>query len=327
MTNADDASHNFIVKARDGNACYGSSRGTEILVFVDDEVSPVLTITDTRIKRPEGKYVGFDLFDGAANHQVCLTDFFAHVLKSAVIRQSQPNVLLKTFGDLIYEACFRVDRSGNSQFNTTQMGSFINYSLNELYNRLGYCKWWHSYLLFTAKAGIRFIETPAYVGLIYDIVDVANGRQMTKKTGQYLNTIDPLRSSSGTPFQYVETANGDNGANLAELSPVPAADTLCKIEYYWKPVPMVELTDVPRFPPEHNEILIFGALKRASQYDTSQKFYQTNLMSWKEALSDLLQARRQTMKGVERLTEANDLIRQKAVFGGGPVTRLDQLGF
>lgn len=313
-------SHNFIVKVRD------HARGAEILVFIGDEVSPVLTVVDYKNQCPKGMYVGFDINDGTLYDQVSIADFYAHILRSAVIRNPQPVPELKNFGDLIYEACFRIDRAGNSQFNQTQMGNFINYSLAEIYNRLGWCKWWLSSMYFNIKQGIRDYEFPAYVGLVYDIVDLSNGRSLTEEKLQDYNRMDPKREYSGIPGSYVPSRTGDLSSTIVTLTTTPSSDISARLDFYWKPIPMVDLTDIPFFPPNFNEILIFGALKRGSQYDTSKNFYMTNQKSYEDMLRDLMEYRRQTLKGTHRIITENDLVRSRRVGSVGPVTRAEQLG-
>ena len=206
-----------------------------------------------------------------------------------------------------------------------QMGNFINYALNEIYNRLGWCRWWRACYTFTTVSGVALYELPAYVGLIYDIRDMDVGRPLAKKTHQWLNRTDPLRDSTGSSYRYAEHGSGDLGGVVIELNPIPANAVTVLLDYYWRPIPMTEFTDIPFFPPEHLEVIILGALKRGAQYDTSRKAYQEAYRAWRDALSDLMEARRRDMKDGERLITDVEASRSESVSGLGPVTRAEQL--
>lgn len=320
-TLSDNDSDIFAIKTRDHDY------GTEILVFINDEVTPILTYVDANTQRPKGTLVGFNLFDGTVHHQVSLTEFFAHVLRSSIIRAPQPVPKIRNFGDLVTEACFRVDRAGNSQFNATQMGNFINDALAEIYNRLGFCRWWRTSKTFTTADGISRYELWPFVKLIYDIRDMSVGRTLSKKNLQHVNRTDPLRNFTGTAYRYSESGSGDLMGPVIELNPCPSGQTIILVDFYWRPIPMIELTDIPFFPPDHSEILIVGAMKRACRYDTSQKARIENDQLFQDLMANLLQARREDMKEGERMPTDLELMRAETVSGLGPITRAEQLGF
>jgi hypothetical protein len=160
---------------------------------------------------------------------------------------------------------------------------------------------------------------------IYDIRDMEIGRPLSNKHRQWLNLTDPLRDSTGSPYRYDEHGSGDLCNLIIELNPCPSGATIVIVDAYWRPIPMVEYTDIPFFPPQHLEILILGALKRATQYDTSKKAFADNFKAWKDALSDLMEARRRSNKSEERLMTDIEVDRATSISGLGPVTRAEQL--
>lgn len=315
-------SHNLIVKCRDTN------RGAaEILVFLDDEVTPVLTVSDRRPDRPDGLYVGFDIFDSGVLDRISLGEFYANILRSAVIKNPVPVPELKTFGDLKYETAFRLDRGGDSQFTLTMIGNFLNHAQNEVYNAEGYWKWAERVFCFCTAAAIRLYELPAWVAMPYDVIETSNGRQLGKANQQDLNRSDPKRSASGVPGRYAELGQGDNGGIVLALDPVPAGQYGIEVPSYAKPTPMVEDNDQPMVPPEFVEILIFGALRRAFQYSDDEKGWKISVGEFASMLAKMRRANYRTTKGVTRLRTVNELIRTANLQGLGPVTRAQQLGF
>lgn len=312
--------HNFAVKVRD------NARGAaEILVFLDDLVTPILAVQDRRTDKPMGRYVGFDINDLTGGQHVTLGEFYAHVLRSAVIKNPAPVPVLRNFGDLKYEAAFRLDRGGDSQFNQTMMGNFINDAQNEIFFSEEFWWWADRTLCFITKAEDQNVEFPAYVGLIYDLTETTSGRQLGRCTLQDINRVNPQRSASGVPTAYCERGIGDLAGRVITFDRKCAGQYAMVLDYYAKAVPMIEDTDLPMIPPEFNEILILGALERGFQHSDDLKGFQMVAAKKNAMLVQMRRANHRTAKGVTRMRTVNELART-AQFSG-PMTRMEQLGY
>jgi hypothetical protein len=317
-----DETHNFIVKCRD------TKRGSaEILVFLDDEVTPVLTVTDYRPDRPDGLYVGFDICDTAGTSRVSMGEFFATILRSAVIKNPLPVPEIKTFGDLKYETAFRLDRGGDSQHDGNRIGEFLNHCQNEVFNAEGYWRWADRVFCFSTASGTRLYELPAWVSMVYDVVEQSNGRQLGRVNYQDVKRWDPANRRSGVPANFAEVGRGDNGGIVLAFDPIPGGQYGIEVPCYTKATPMVEDNDQPMIPPEFMEVLIFGALRRGFQYSDDEKGWKIAAGEFSAMLAKMRRANYRTPKGVLRMRTVNELVRTSDYHGLGPVTRAQQLGF
>ena len=316
---ADGEVHNLIVKCRD------AAKGVaQVLVYLDDEVTPKLNVTDLAAGKPSGLYVGFDLNCPHVIDDVLLTEFYTSILRSAVIKNPMPVPVLKTFADLIYEVGFRMDRSVNSQFSAAMLGEFINHAQAEVCMVEGFWKWLRRTLCFTTGQGAQVIELPAQVAMIYDLTEVSSGRQLARCTLQDINRTDPARAASGVPSAYAEQGSGDNGGLVIVLDRTCGGCYSMMLDFYAKHIPMIEDGDLPLVPPEYIEVLIWGALERGYQHSDDQKGFQMALAKKQEHLRLMRRDNQRTAKGLARMTVANNLIRSKSF--QGPTTRADQLG-
>jgi hypothetical protein len=311
--------HLLIVKVRD------AERGADIRVFVDDDVTPVLTVIDTRTTRPEGLYVGFELSDASGNQVPRIGEFYAHVLRSSVIRNPYPIPVLKNFGDLKYELGYRLDRAGNSQFDDSARGELLNYALNEVWLAEGYWRWCLKVKDFVTRADTRFYELPAYVGLEYDLVNQSMPMVLGKTNMQHLFRLDPGSGQVGTASGYAVVGIGDFGGPVIMLDRTPAGAESMLLPYYAKPVPMVEDTEIPLIPPEYLEVLIFGALKRASAFAGLQRLTAYAAAEHESMLAKMRRANHRTVKGNLHLRTVEQMSREQ-VATLRPMTRLEQLG-
>jgi len=324
LTTGEDNGHTLIVKVRDGLHC--TQEVTDILVYVDDQVSPALVVRDARTTRPEGLYVGFDIADEDGNQAVTLGEFYAHVLRSSVIKNPQPVPELKNFGDLQYEVGYRLDREGDSQTNTEMRKHFINYAHQEVW-REQLWKWAFRVFHFYTQSGMRRYDLPAFIGLEYDVVEGSAGSQIGKVTRQDLRRIDPLQSGSGTPTGYTILGYGDLGGLVLEFDRTPGGQYLMELPYYAKPIPMVEDTDIPIIPPEFNEILVWGALRRGAMQAGLKALYEQAAAEYMKMIADMKRADHRTVKGLTRMRSAIRLDRRRTIATRGPVTRAETLGF
>lgn len=313
-------SHNIIMKVRD------NERGAQIDVYVDSEVIPTLTIVDRANMRPNGTLSGFGLLDTNATQNISITEFLSYVLKSAIIKAIRPPIRLLSLGDLVNMCSYRLDRSGNSQFPGPAMVDFINFAIDEIYNELTPWQWAYRTMAVPVPANTQYLELPAYVAMLYDVVDQTFGYQLSKVKPQDLNRVDPLRNRSGNACSFTTVGRGDFGNLIVELSPVLNTDTMFVLPYYAKPVPLEEYSDIPLIPTQWLEIVVYGALKRGGQYDTDQTFFKNTVGSWERMMNRMKRQNYTDVKHIGRMRTANDLIHQKATSVLGPVTRAGQLG-
>ncbi len=317
-----DELHTLMVKVRD------VERGVaQVLVYLDDMVTPKLTVTDRAAGKPSGKYVGFDLSDSTGGQTIELSGFWTGLLRSAVIKNPMPVPALKTFGDLIYEVGFRVDRSGNSQFSAAMLGEFINHAQAEVCIAEGFWKWLRRSLCFTTAQGAQVLELPAHVAMIYDLTETSSGRQLAKCNLQDINRTDPARARSGVPSAYAEQGSGDNGGLVIIFDRTTGGCYSMVLDFYAKHVPMVDDSDLPLVPPEYVEVLIWGALERAFQHSDDQKGFGMAMAKKAEMIRLMRRDNQRTAKGLTMMTVANQTARSKVFQGAGPVTRAEQLGF
>jgi hypothetical protein len=317
-----DEVHNLIVKVRD------TTRGpAEIVVYLDDELSPALQLSDRRADKPSGKYVGFDIMDTTGNQNPLISEFYAAVLRSSVIKNPMPQPTLKTFGDLKYETAFRLDRGGDSQFSAAMLGEFINHAQNEVCAFEGYWKWLDRVMCFVTNSDMQDVELPAYVQMVYDLTEKTNGRQLGRCNLQDINRTDPTRARTGVPTAYAERGRGDNGGLVLCLDRKCGGQYSMVLDFYAKPCPMVEDTDLPMVPPEYIEVLIWGALERAFQHSDDLKGFQMASNMKTRWLMLMRRANQRSTKGLLRMITANEQVRTAVVAGAGPVTRAQQLGY
>lgn len=282
--------HTMIAKVVDAgrSSSLDADLGARISVYIDDEITPALTCLDQRTGRPEGLYVGFDISDNDYQESVTLGEFYAAVLRSSVIRNPQAMPELRTFGDLKYEAAFRLDRAGNSQFDATMIGHFVNDAQAEVYRANHPWPWAERITHFTTAEGVVCYELPPYVKWPGGLTDRTNGRVLLKRTWKDMNRLDPGASvNPGNPFAYTVIGTGDYGGLVIRLMWTPDGEYYVELPYYARPIPMVEDTDLPLIPPEYNEILIFGALKRGSQYSDGKTLYQTSSVDFDKMLAQM----------------------------------------
>jgi len=324
LTTGKDNGHTLIVKVREGIHCV--QEVTDILVYVDDQVSPALTVRDARTTRPEGLYVGFDIADTEGNEAVTLGEFYAHVLRSSAIRNPQPVPELKNFGDLQYELGYRLDREGDSQTNTTMRKHFINYAHAEVWREMLW-KWAFRVFYFYTQAGMRRYELPAYVGLEYDVVDGTYGAQIGKITRQDMRRVDPRQQGSGAPASYTILGYGDLGGLVIEFNRTPSGQLLMELPYYAKPIPMVNDTDIPIIPPEYNEVLIWGGLRRGAMLAGLKNLYAQAAQEYMKMIADMKRADHRSVKGLTRMRSAVHLERSRVLASRGPTTQAEALGF
>lgn len=285
--------HTLIVKVRDSQSSQkaGNIAQTELLVYLDDEVSPVLTTFDQRVARPEGLFVGIDITDTDHTQAAFIGEFYTHVLRSAIIRNPSPIPILKNFGDLQRELGFRTDRAGNSQFDQEARAAFLNYAMNEIYLEEGFWKWAERRLCFATAKGVREYELPAYVSIPGGLTDRSNGRMLTKGTWKDMRRINPDDAvGTSTPLGYGITGTGDFGGPVVFIQPVPDGQYTLEMPFYAKPVPMIDDTDIPMIPPEYLEVLLYGALKRTAQYSDNSTLWQTASADWQRMMAKMKRA-------------------------------------
>jgi len=319
-----DEGHTLIAKVRDGLHCV--QEVTDILVYVDDQVSPALVVRDARTSRPEGLYVGFDIADTEGAESVALGEFYAHVLRSSVVKNPQPVPELKNFGDIQYELGYRLDRDGDSQTDVNIRRELINYAHQEVWREQVW-RWAFRVFYFYTQAGLRRYEMPAYVGLEYDVVETSNGIQIGKQTRQDMRRVDPGQTRSGTPTGYTILGYGDLGGLVLELNRTPQGQCLMELPYYAKPIPMIEDTDIPIIPPEFNEILLWGSLRRGAMLAGLKDLYAQAAGEYSKMMADMIRAEHRTLKGLTRMRSAIRLDRTRVVASRGPVTQAEALGF
>jgi hypothetical protein len=90
---------------------------------------------------------------------------------------------------------------------------------------------------------------------------------------------------------------------------------------YVKPVPMVEGTDIPMLPPEYNEALVLGAVKRAAQYTDARTLYVEAAQEFEKILEQMRRediARREENK-LTRMVNINELKRKEGTLARWPV--------
>lgn len=313
----DIESHVVSMKVRE------QATGAQLDVFVDNDVCPVLSYTDQKNKRPGGLHTGFGLVDDASQ-DVSLTEFLSYVLRSSSIKPVRPPVRLLTFGDLIHQASFRLDRSGNSQFPADEMGNYINFAIDEIYNELTPWSWAFRSMSFVVPQGTRYVELPPYVSLLYDVINSTLGYSLQKITSQQLNRANPLNNSTGSSHAFTVMGMGDFGGLVLEVNPIPAADAVFVIQYYAKSIPMEEDNEIPLIPTQWLELVIHGALKRGAQYDTDQRLYQNVNGAWERMMNRMKRQHYTDMKFKPRFTTTNEIAHK--TYMGGPVTRAEQLG-
>lgn len=312
--------HSFAFKIRE------AFRGTQLDVFVDNDVVPVLSYTCYLDKRPEGKMVGFGIEDNSGSQNTSVSEFLSYILKSSAIKPVRPPVRLLTLQDIVYQCQYRLDRSGNSQFPEEIMQDLVNFAQDEVYNELTVWKWAFREMVVPVVANTRYLELPPHVALLYDIRDQSIGYQLSVVSQQDLNRVDPRRERTGTSYSAVIVGMGDYGGPVVELTPVPSSDTVFVLPYYAKPVPMSQPSDLPLIPTNFNEILVFGALKRGSMSDTDSMFMQGIHASWERMMLKMKRQNAVDMKKIPRMVTGNELFRNKATSLLGPVTRAQQLG-
>jgi hypothetical protein len=312
--------HNVAMKVRD------NERGAQIDIFIDEEVSPTLTYVDRLNTRPNGSYAGFGIIDANTTQEISITEYLSYVLRSAVIKAIRPPVRLLSLGDLVTQCSYRLDRAGNSQFDESYMVDFINFAIDEIYNELTVWSWAYRTMCLNVAAETRYLELPPYVAKLYDLVDGSLGYQLSKVTPQQLNRADPRRARSGSAYSFTVTGRGDFGSLVVELTPLPNSDTVFNVPYYAKPVPLSEYNEIPLIPTQWLEVVIFGALKRAAQYDTDANFYQSSVASWERLVNRMKRQNYTDLKMIPRMETMNNLVRSKATSIVGPVTRAQQLG-
>lgn len=312
--------HIFAMKVRE------HYRGTQIDIFIDNDVIPIMHFVNYADRRPDGKAVGFGLFDQTLSGNVSAMEFNSYILKSSFIKPVRPPVRLLTFQDIIYQCQYRLDRSGNSQFDENVMGDFVNFAYDEVYNELTPWKWAFRQEVVTVPAGTRYIEFPAYVSMLYDAVDMTLGYQLSKVMPMDINATDPDKADTGGPYRLAVVANGDNGGLVAELNPVPQSDLAFMYQFYARPTPLTEPGDIPFIPSNWLEVLVFGALKRGSMSDTDTAFMQANNMSWERMMNRMKRQNYLDLKTMPRLRTANEMFHEKAGTRFGPLTRAAQLG-
>lgn len=285
--------HKFVVKVTDADRSLSLSDaapdlGAEIKVYMDDQIGPVLTCVDQNTLRPEGKYVGFDMLDSSGSEGVTLGEFYGYVSRSAVIRNPVNMPELKNFGDLIYETGYRLDRHGNSQFNTTVLGSYINEAYQEVWRFTHPWTWAFRITHFTTRTGVRCYELPAYVKSVTGLTDKDNPKVLCKGTWKDMRRADPGdQVNSQYPLSYQVLGMGDFGGPVISLFPVPGGEYFIEVPYYARPIPMVEMTDVPLIPVEYFEALVYGALKRGAQYSDAQTLYQISTAEFDKMLQQM----------------------------------------
>jgi len=314
--------HFLIVKVRDAD------NGAEVRVYLDDEISPVLSHFDRRSMRPMGFYVGFDMADTAGTETVFCDEFFAHVLKSAVIKMPQPVPELKNFGDLQYETAYRLDRAGNSQFSPEKIASYLNYVQNDVYNANHPWTWCERLYHFTTRDGIRCYELPPWIGWPQHLTDKTNARMLDKAGWHEVRMEDPGdNAGAGWPFRYSVAGWGDFGQPVIALDPIPSAECYIEMPVYAKPIPMVEDTDLPLIPPEYLEVLIYGAIMRGAEFSDAKAVWQVSSAQYARILA--LMRRQDIAKRDEnqylRLKNINEVKRRQGA--GASALRASSLGW
>jgi hypothetical protein len=268
--------HKLIVKVTDADRSLsfsesGPDLGALVQVYLDDQIAPVCTYLDQQPERPEGQYIGFDIADSDGTETVTMGEFYGMVLRSAVIRNPQAVPLLDNFGDLIYETAYRLDRHGNSQFNSTVLGKFINRAHQEVYRMNHPWTWGFRITYFTTRAGVRCYELPPFVKMPGGLTDKDNGRILVKQGWKDMRRLDPGdKLSTSYPYNYEVLGIGDWGGPVIAITPIPNDEYFIEMPFYAKAIPMVEMTDLPLLPPEYNEILVFGGLKRGAAYSDAR---------------------------------------------------------
>jgi len=274
--------HKLMVRVRDADrslsiGANGPDLGAQIDVYLDDVISPVLTTMDQRTLRPEGRYVGFDIEDTDGTETVTLGEFYAYVGRSMAVRNPLEMPRLDNFGDLIYETQFRLDRAGNSQFNDQMIGRFINRAHEEVFRLTHPWTWAFKITHFTTREGVRCYELPPYVSIPASLADMTNARILDREGWKDMRRLDPGdEMSNDYPWNYQVLGIGDFGGPVIALKPIPNGEYFIELPYYANPVPMVETTDMPILPPKYNEILVYGALKRAASYSDAKTLYTTS---------------------------------------------------
>lgn len=275
-----DRAHKLVVKVTDADRSLSMGEGApdmgaEIKVYVDDQVSPVLTCVDQRTIRPEGRYIGFDVLDSDGAMTARIGEFYGYVLRSAVIRNPQAVPKLDNFGDLIYETAFRLDRAGNSQFDMDKLGTFINRAHQEVWRFTHPWTWGFRITYFTTRDGVRCYELPAYVKTVGGLTDKTNARMLAKEGWKEMRRVDPGDDATGSySYTYQVLGIGDFGGPVVAMKPIPGGEYFIEMPYYARPIPMVESTDLPLLPPEYNEVLVHLALKRGAAYSDNKTLYE-----------------------------------------------------
>jgi hypothetical protein len=299
--------------------------GAEIIVYLDDEVSPVLTHMDRRTLRPMGLYTGFDMLDTVGQAVFC-DEFFSYVLKSSVVKMPQSVPQLRNFGDLIYECAYRTDRAGNSQFDAVKMGHYINHAQMEVYRANHPWTWAERILHFTTRGGVRCYELPPWVAWPQHLADESSARYLDKTGYHVLAMQDPGHNAGpGSPFRYSLVGWGDFGQPVIAIDPAPSGAYYIEMPCYAKPIPMVENIDIPLIPPEDIEVLIYGALKRSSEFSDAKTLFQTANFNFETILKRMV--RRDIAKRDEnqttRLVSMNEVMRSRGLAG----LRVSELGW
>ncbi len=275
--------------------------GARLSLFFDNQDAALLTYSDRIAPVPRG--------DGYVGLRAMTSPGIAWKVDNIVLRRLLSIEVPKNFemplwswDRLADSVLWRLERGANAQLSRQKILELLGCAEQEAVQKCGE-PWWTD-RVFQLVTDTMLNDMPIWIERIQDAIQPGRQTPIALKTREEFNIFNCARNKTGTPNMLVFMGLNDDGSCQYALYPTPTGSLTITCYVKARPGLISDSGLIPLVPPEHVEILIFGALRRAARYDVDPRVVTENEQMWQEArLAIIRDHKRKTQQGARVITD------------------------
>lgn len=269
--------------------------GVRLSLFFDNEQTALLTYSDRMAPVPRG--------DGYIGLRAMTSPGITWKVDNVVLRRLLNIEIPKNFemplwswDRLADSVRWRLERGGNPQLSREKVLELLGFAEQEIVKKCGEPWWLRRVYQLTTDTMLN--DMPIWVERIQDAIQSGKRTPIAMKTREEFNVLNCARTKTGTPNMLVFMGLNDDGSCQYALYPAPTGSLTITTYVIARPGYIADSGLIPLVPPEHVEVLVFGALRRAARYDVDPRVVTENDQMWQEArLAIIRDHKRKTQQG------------------------------
>ena len=289
------------------------SSGVKLSLFMDDDDTALVTFSDRLQPTPRGEgYIGVRSMS-SAGVVTKVDDVTLRRLMNVEVPKAF-EVPVWSWGRLADHSLLRLEGGGNPQLSRALMLDMLAWAEEEIAQKAGEPYWLDRVYELTTSS--RLNDLPPWIGRVKGAF--VSGQQTPIKIipRHEHNVNESARNKSGTIDTMIFLGVTDDGAMRYEFYPAPTGSTDLTLYCAAKPGVIADENQLPMVPPEHIEVLVFGALRRAFRADANRASIKDNDQMWAEGMKAIVRDHQRKFNEGRRMIPESEYNKEGSVWGG-----------